>query len=34
MHQKGWRFFSDDEDEFGLEDLLQASPTLSGGVLE
>ena len=22
----GWRFFADDEDEFGLEDLLQARP--------
>lgn len=22
---KGWRFFADDEDEFGLEDILQAS---------
>ena len=25
LHDKGWRFFEDDEDEYGLEDLLQAS---------
>lgn len=24
MHQKGWRFFADDEDHYGLEDILQA----------
>lgn len=24
MLRKGWRFFADDEDEFGLEDVLQA----------
>lgn len=23
LHQKGWRFFADDEDEFGLEEVLQ-----------
>lgn len=25
MHRKGYRFFADDEDAFGLEDLLQAA---------
>lgn len=24
MHQKGYRFFADDEDVYGLEDMLQA----------
>jgi hypothetical protein len=24
---KGYRFFADDEDEFGLEDILQVRPT-------
>ena len=29
MQQKGWRFFADDEDEFGLEDILQARSSAS-----
>ncbi len=26
MHKKGFRFFADDEDMYGLEDILQARP--------
>ena len=29
--QKGWRFFREDEDEFGLEDILQALTFLETG---
>lgn len=31
MTRKGFRFFADDEDEFELEDLLQALCFLEGG---
>ena len=31
MHRKGYRLFSDDEDVFGLEDVLQAALFLHAG---
>ena len=31
MHRKGYRLFSDDEDVFGLEDMLQAAVFLHTG---
>lgn len=31
MHDKGWRFFADDEDVYGLEELLQALCFLEAG---
>lgn len=31
MHDKGWRFFADDEDLYGLEELLQALCFLEAG---
>ena len=31
MHKKGFRFFEDDEDEYGLEDLLAALCFLERG---
>lgn len=32
MHQKGWRFFADDEDLYGLEDILQVGGWAGGQV--
>ena len=31
MHLQGYRFFADDEDAFGLEDMLQAMMMLRAG---
>ena len=31
MHRKGYRFFTDDEDAFGLEDVLQAAAFMYTG---
>lgn len=31
MHMKGYRFFADDEDSYGLEDILQALMLMKTG---